>query len=272
VQLIERGSDDLGGCRGSQRCALKSSWLRHGFRKASACALFQFEVCLLAALLAAPACQAAGWGGSLGATSDYVFRGLSQSDGGPAAQADLHYYALAGAFGGLWASSVKQGPDSGTTAELNAYLGYARRLADDWSGRIMLVHYAYPGSAPRRRYDYDEAIGTIAWRDRLILSLAYSPDNAAESNGGGSSGRSARSCDLALHQPLPQAFSLNAAIGYNDLRGLVGRGYVYWNAGLAYDFGHTQLDLSYIGTDDTARSLFGSAATRRLTATLLWHF
>ncbi|MBV9913446.1 MAG: hypothetical protein JOZ93_12765, partial [Sinobacteraceae bacterium] len=42
------------------------------------------------ALECAPA-QAGAFGGALTLTSDYIFRGVSQGNGDPAAQADVHY-------------------------------------------------------------------------------------------------------------------------------------------------------------------------------------
>lgn len=218
---------------------------------------------------------ATGWGGSVGAASDYVFRGVTRSDGEPSAQVDLHYFASAraGWFVGAGAATVRLPRDYDTSAEFNGYLGYARTFGDDWSGKLSYVHYDYPLDSPRRQYAYDEFSGTFAYRDRAALTVAASPDTAAITRRGTVTGRAAFSYDLAFHQPLPHALSANAGVGYYDLHRLVGAGYYYWNVGLGYDLGRFQLDVSYIGVDGTAKSLYNNnTATNRVVATVLWHF
>jgi uncharacterized protein (TIGR02001 family) len=229
---------------------------------------------LLAVLFAAPvAAQTQGWGGSVGATSDYVYRGLTQSNNEPAGQADVHYYGSAGWFAGLWASTVKRSPYSPTTGEFDAYLGWNWQLPQAWSARLFAVHHEYPWNNPGGDYNYDELSGTLAYADRASLTVAFSPDYSFDGPCQSASGRATLSYDLSLHQPLYRALSANAGVGYYDLRWAGASGYVYWNAGLGYDFGRLQLDLSYIGTNESARGLYyPDIAVNRLVGTLLWHF
>ena len=227
----------------------------------------------LLALAASASVRAEGWGGSLGVSSDYVYRGLTQSDNLTAGQADLHYYDRSGWFAGLWATSVKRSPYDSVTAEFDPYLGYQWPVAKDWSARVSAEHHDYPWNNAGRHYNYEELSGTLAYADRAFVTVAFSPDTSIDARAGSVSGRAALAYDLALHQPLPHAFSLNAGVGYYDLRWAVNTGYVYWNAGLGYDFRRIQLDLSYIGTDGTARHLFyDGMAVNRLVASVLWHF
>ncbi len=224
-------------------------------------------------LAASTAAHADGWGGSLGLSSDNVYRGLTQSDNQPAGQIDLHYYGRSGWFAGVSAISVRRDPTDSTTAAFDAYLGYQWRFAQDWSARSSAIHHDYPWNNPGRHYNYDEFSGTLAYADRAFVTIAFSPDTSVQAPYHTASGRAALSYEVALRQPLPHAFSLNAGVGYYDLRWAANTGYVYWNAGLGYDLGRTQLDLSYIGTNDTARHLFyGDMAVNRLVATVLWHF
>lgn len=225
-------------------------------------------------VLAAPlAARAQGWGGSLGASSDYVYRGLTQSDNLPAGQADIHYYSQSGWFAGLGTTSVKRDPADTVTLEFDPYAGYQWPFAKDWSSRVAAVHHDYPWNNTGRHYNYEELSGTLAYADRLFATVAFSPDTSIIDRHTSVTGRATLAYDLALHQPLPHAFSLNAGVGYYDLCWAVHTGYVYWNAGLGYDFRRVQLDLSYIGTDGTARQLFYSGmAVNRLVGTVLWHF
>ncbi|MDB5987637.1 MAG: hypothetical protein JWR16_2690 [Nevskia sp.] len=234
-----------------------------------------FRRSLLLALLLlqqVPVVQAADWGGAVGATSDFAYRGLTLSDNKPSGQIDLHYFSKSGWFAGATAASVQRSRYDSTSLQIDAYAGYAWTPTDPWSLRLFGVHHDDPWNNPSGRYNYDELSGTVAYADRLSLSMSVLPDLAVESQNGWADRRVALTYDAAFHQPLIGALSANAGVGYYDLRWVADTGYVYWNAGLAYDFGKLELDLSYIGTDHTARSLFGSVAVNRLVGSLLWHF
>jgi uncharacterized protein (TIGR02001 family) len=238
--------------------------------RGGACAI----CCGCALLLPAPALQAqqAGWGGSVAVVSDYVYRGLTLSDNLSALQGDLHYYTADGWFAGAWITSVKRNPYVSTSAELDAYLGHAWSGSTPWSARLFAVHHDYPWDDPRH-YNYDELSGSLAYADRAALTVSFLPDASFDGPGRSLSGRAALSYDLALHQPLWRALSANAGVGYYDLRWAVDSGYVYWNAGLGYAWGPLQLDLSWIGTDQSARELYyPSTPVNRLVGTVLWRF
>lgn len=226
-----------------------------------------------AALVAGARAEADGWGGSVAATSDYVVRGITRSDGDPSMQIDLHKRFRTGWFGGLSTATVRLGPDDPISAEIGAYAGYEQPLGNDFSGGLAATHYDYPGSNARNQYRYDEVRGDLSYRDRVFLSAAILPDATIESRRGKAENQPAFAVDAASHLPLWRAWSFNAGLGYYDLHQLVGVGYLYWNAGIGYDFGRLQLDLSYIGTNATAKSLYyDERAGNRCAATIVWHF
>ena len=209
----------------------------------------------------------------MGATSDYVSRGVTRSAGAPSVQADGHYLWSSGWFAGVSAASIRRTPNSPTTAELTGYFGDTRAFTGTWSGRMTAAHYEYPGITPSQPYNYDELSGSLIYRDRLVLMVTVSPDRGVDSTRGTVSNRTALAYDLTLHQLLPLGLSANWGVGYYDLHQLVGVGYVYWNAGLGYEVGAVHFDLSYLGTNANAQSLFyDNAATNRLVATVLWGF
>ncbi len=236
--------------------------------RTTSCAL----VAAVSGALIATAGSAEEWDASLTLTSDYIVRGITRSDGDPSIQADLHLNGGSGWTAGLAAATARLGPYDPISAELAPYIGYGRRLGDDWQGRVSATHYDYPGSDSSDQYRYDELAAGVGWRNRLFFNAALLPDTSIESKNGKASGRLAYAVDLAGHAPLLSAWSFNAGFGYYDLHDLIGVGYLYWNAGLAYDFGSAQFDLSWIGTNATAKSLYyEERAGNRWAATLNWH-
>ena len=218
--------------------------------------------------------EAAGHvGGSVAVTTDYLLRGVSQSHGSPALQADLHYQAVSGWLAGVWASSVELNPKYGRTAELNIFAGYSRLLAADWSMKVVAVHYAYPGIEPAGLYRYDELIAGAAYRDLVFMTLAVSPNTPHETAAGVTHDRTALSSELALRLPLHGTWSALGGLGYYELQGPEGAGYGYWSAGLGYDFEPWHLEMAWFGTADGAAELFDAdMPLSRWAATLIWHF
>ena len=237
---------------------------------------------LLLSVAAACTCGAAGaaWadgslGGSLDVTSDYIYHGLSQSDGDPAVQGDIHYRSGSGGatgenFIGLWGSSIGRYATGGTY-ELNAYAGRTFLIDSDSSVTAKYVHYAYPDTRGSQHYDYDEISATWAYQDRFFLTAAWTPDTARYSEHAIGLCCRVASYDAAVHQSLSPAFTLSAALGYDELSGI--SGYAYWNAGIDYAIGAFQLDLAYFGVESRARYLYGDMlAGNHWVGTVVWRF
>lgn len=111
---------------------------------------------------------------SLAATTDYVFRGVSQTDGGPAFQAGLTYTAPFGLYAGVWGSNV----DFGTGGfETDYYVGWNTDLSDSWNLDLGVTRYTYSGDKGLSG-DYDELIGKVTWSGPVTLTglVAYAPD------------------------------------------------------------------------------------------------
>jgi uncharacterized protein (TIGR02001 family) len=219
-------------------------------------------------LLALPA-SAGDVSGSLALTTDYIYRGLSQTDGQPAAQAGVQFHSLAGWNAGLWGSSVDFQNGSGNAYELDLHAGYAWSLNPDLSMQLGYVHYAYLADDDAG-YDYDEVSASVSYQQRATASIAWSPNTSKHTYWGFIAEKRALAYELSMLQPLHPRWSLCAGVGYYDLRDLVDTGYWYWSAGLAFNWQSMQVDLLHIETDDTARHLFDAGS--RWTAALTWRF
>jgi uncharacterized protein (TIGR02001 family) len=106
--------------------------------------------------------------GSATLLSDYRYRGVTLSDGRPAAQVALAYDGKDGGYAGLLAASVR--PDGQTRAQVLAYLGIARplRVGLDWEAGV-----EYSAIAGDTEYDYPEFyLGLASERSSLRLHYA----------------------------------------------------------------------------------------------------
>lgn len=105
--------------------------------------------------------------GSAALLSDYRFRGISLSDGRPAAQFSVAYDGNAGWYVGMLVASVR--PDDRTRAQVLAYLGIARPLRDglDWDAGV-----EYSAIAGDSAYRYGELYLGLA-ADRSSLRVYY---------------------------------------------------------------------------------------------------
>lgn len=135
---------------------------------------------LAAAALVAGAAQAqdaeANVTANIGASTDYVFRGVSQTDENPQifAGADV---SVGSVYVGAWASNVDFN-DGSTDAEFDVYGGYKPEVAG-WTLDIGAIAYLYVNQPANADYDYVEAkLGASRsfGKTSVGLSAYWSPD------------------------------------------------------------------------------------------------
>ncbi|KGQ18755.1 hypothetical protein LF41_288 [Lysobacter dokdonensis DS-58] len=112
-------------------------------------------------------------GATVGVTSDYVFRGISQTRERPALQVGGWIEGSRGWYASAWASNVDYGSASDAFAELDAVVGWRGEVACDWRGEINLTRFTYPGDGALA---YTELIATGTWRERGWLMIGFSND------------------------------------------------------------------------------------------------
>jgi uncharacterized protein (TIGR02001 family) len=235
---------------------------------------FPLVMLALSALLLPRSGAAAGlWEGLVAASSDNVYRGLTQTQGDPALLADVHYRLESGWFAGVSAATVNINPGPGAPVEIDLYAGFAMPLSRDWTGKLTLLRYEYPGDQPELPYAYEEIVAGFSFRDWLFANVSYSPDTSRYTSRGIAYHRPANSVELAAQLPLRPGWSIDAGVGRYAIAAPVSAGYWYWNTGITFNAGPLQIAVEAIGTDRTARALFGDKiAGQRWVASIVRHF
>jgi len=178
---------------------------------------------------------------NLTVTSDYVFRGVSQTMREPALQAGFDYsFGDSGFYVGTWGSNIDFGA-GGPDMELDTYIGWNHDLSDDWNFDLMLTRYNYVGeSTAYGSLDYNELIGVVTWSEMIAVTLGYTDDYA-------NSGADSTYLGVTGTWEVGNDFTLNAGAGYTTFEG--GGDYSDWNLGISRQFGPVNAALNYYDTD-----------------------
>lgn len=183
--------------------------------------------------------------GSLTVTSDYVFRGISQTANDPAVQAGLTWAAGNGCYAGLWGSNVDFVAGDKADVEVDVSVGYAGEM-DGLTYDLGLIYYAYPGARAGTKYDYWEgalklghSFGDVSWS----AGFYYTPDNFAGTDDG-------VYLTTGLKYAFGDGFALDANIGRSEIDPAAGADYFDWNVGLTYSFPGLDANVRLHDTDN----------------------
>ena len=199
-----------------------------------------------------------GFSGYVTLTSDYRFRGISQSDTGAALQADVMYTLDCGAFFEVWASNVDFSgfSDSDASIEIDLTAGYGVSLSDYTDVSIKAVYYLYPNydAIPGDPDDinYWEIIGGISRKfGKTVgtIEVAWSPELPDDS---GQSWAVTGGLDVPLHDSFwffDGGLSASGHFGVQSYDDAALNSYTYWDLGLSTAVGALELDARYVDTD-----------------------
>jgi uncharacterized protein (TIGR02001 family) len=215
-------------------------------------------------------------GGNVTITSDYIYRGVSESDGHPAVQADVHA-STDGSFLGAWASTRDRDLAPRASGELEIYLGHRFNLTSDWSATVSARSHYFARSS-QTSVDYQELSGAFSWLDSWTFTLAAIP-SAVRWYHYMRLGRSpAWVADMAGQWLIGQRLFVTGAAGYYYSSGPTpdsrsGAGYAYGNVGLAVELRRWRVEIGYFLAQNRAQEFFPyPPANRRVAGTVSWRF
>jgi uncharacterized protein (TIGR02001 family) len=200
---------------------------------------------------------------SITGTSDYVFRGISQTDNDPTIQGAINIgYGIF--YAGVWASGV----DFDNAAVLND-----GEIEADWYGGIKptwgpltfdfgVIYYSYPGNGylagaaafPDLDYlEYKAGVSGSPFTNATVgATVYYSDDYAAET---GEVWTVEGTAAYTFHTIGPFTPTVSALVGYQESSDAAYLGwngfdsYTYWNAGLSLAVEKLTFDFRYWDTD-----------------------
>ena len=181
-------------------------------------------------------------------TTDYVYRGVTNSDSHGAFQLGGDLSFDSGFYLGAWGSTVdiSNGPGRQRDLEIDYYVGYVHDVSSKLSVGANFVSYNFPGAEGQFDYDYSEYSLTSNYNDRLWFEYSYSPDLYH-------SGLSTQNYELYTESPIGGSTTLGASIGLYDVSNFSGSDYRYWQLGVTRPFGIVDIDLRYFDTSEWVR-------------------
>lgn len=116
--------------------------------------------------------KAAEVSGNAALSTDYVWRGSTQTQGDPAVQAGFKVAGDSGLYASIWGSNVEFAPETHASSELDFTVGWSRSLGDDWALDVNVLRYQYPSTTVD--LNWTELNGTATWKGNFWASLGYS--------------------------------------------------------------------------------------------------
>jgi uncharacterized protein (TIGR02001 family) len=197
-----------------------------------------------------------GYSFTFGGTSDYVFRGFSQSAGDPTAQAsfDMNYGMF---YAGVWGSGIDFGGQPKVNGEIDFYAGIKPTLGK-LNFDLGAIWYAYPG--PNRLagstgdLDYVElkaGVSTEVVKNLTVSGTAFWTPELSYDGGQVWTFEGGAAYQLPAVGPFTPTVSglVGTAVADNDTLYDGDDSYVYWNIGLALAVDKFTFDFRYWDTD-----------------------
>ncbi|MDH5436780.1 MAG: TorF family putative porin [Gammaproteobacteria bacterium] len=202
-------------------------------------------------VMAASSMAMAEFTGNVALTSDYVFRGYSQTQGDMAIQGGFDFSDKSGIYAGVWASNVESDPAApvnynSASIEVDLYAG--------WSGEFSgvgvdagFLRYQYPGTNTdtNNTDEYHIGVSKDIGPVSAGLTFNYSPDFFGADD--------ATYWDLGLEMPVTKTVTASVHYGMTDYDDNArGDDYKDWSVGLSTEMRGVGLDLTYTDTSGVA--------------------
>ncbi|MEJ2308668.1 MAG: TorF family putative porin [Gammaproteobacteria bacterium] len=179
-----------------------------------------------AAAMAAPAAHAE-LSANIGVTSDYLWRGVTQSGHEAAVSGGVDYAHDSGFYAGIWTSTL-----GGDNQELDGYLGFAGEY-NDLGYDVGYIYYGYLNADD---WDFSEIYGSLSWM-WLSGGINYTVSGQADDNSRFIEGDiyyfASATFDLETVSPELSGWGVGFTVGYYD-----------FEANSDFDYTQLQMDIT----------------------------
>ena len=193
--------------------------------------------------------------GNLNLVSDYVLRGITQSDFAPALQGTVNASHDSGVYLGFFASSIDFNDGDSSSLELDVLGGYTREWPNGLSMDLGAVAYIYPKAPLGGEYDYREYYlgGGYALNNASLSAKYFYSDNYF-----GPGDESNSYLDTQLAYELPYKITLKGHYGHAFGSAIKSWGmgisnFSDYSVGIATELAGFGMEVNYIGMDNDGR-------------------
>ncbi len=199
-------------------------------------------------LVASSTASALEFSGNVALTTDYVWRGVSQTDGSPAIQGGFDADLGNGLYAGVWGSNVDFGggdnqDNSDESVEIDIYAGWAGEF-NGVGVDVGVLHYAYPTSGTET--DFTEVYVGLSM-GMFSLTQYFGLDAGSDDLGDYNYGDYT---DLGVDLGEYNGVALSAHVGYFDLNDDTGDAWDWKLAASTSMFG-VDWEVAYTDVDNT---------------------
>ena len=216
---------------------------------------------LASAQAAAAAEPASPLTGNMTLTSDYRFRGISQSFRLPAIQGGIDWAHESGFYLGNWNSSVSGNSyPNGASLEMDFYGGYKLALSKEFTLDFGGIYYYYPGAyyngflPSKPGFNNFEVYvgatyGPFSGKVYVALTDYFGLDQTTGAAFGGKGSAGSWYADLSYATEIMPKTTLGAHVGYMKVQSYGDFDYFDYKIGLTYDWGGWLLGANIVGTN-----------------------
>ncbi|WP_296447126.1 TorF family putative porin [Rhodoferax sp. UBA5149] len=192
---------------------------------------------------------------NVGVTSDYRFRGISQTSFKPALQAGVDFAHKSGFYLGAWGSNINWIKDyigaTDGSLEIDLYGGYKGEISKDFNYDLGVITYQYPSNTAANVVGFANANTTEVY-GALTYSVVTAKYSRSVSNfiANNSSSGSAY-FEVAANFDLGNGLTLTPHLGHQTIPNQAINGdYTDYSLTLAKDFGNgLSVSIAALGTD-----------------------
>jgi uncharacterized protein (TIGR02001 family) len=183
-------------------------------------------------------------------TSDYRYRGISQTRRKPALQGGADWVNNpTGFYAGTWLSTIKWVKDGGGdgSVEWDVYAGKRGEIGSGFTYDVGGLGYIYPSNSLPTSANTFELYGQIGFGP-ATLKYSHSLTNLF----GFADSKNSQYLDASVNQDLGSGFILNLHVGHQKVKNNGASDYTDWKVGITKDFGLATVSLAYVDTNTDA--------------------